>query len=298
VEHRNGDPPPFGDEEARASLEQAKVAILPVPFEGTVSYGAGASRGPAAILHASTQLELYDEQSALAPHRYGIWTDRLLDVTDAPDAESVANAVANRVGQLMDADKWVVTLGGEHSITPGAVRSAAARKEGLRVIQLDAHADLRDSYEGDAWSHACAMRRCLEIAPVHAIGVRSYSEGEADRIRSGVPGYRVAHAWEMGDERRIEQALEGVGPETPVYLTIDLDYFDPAIMPSTGTPEPGGGQWWPTLRLLTDLFHRAPVVACDVVELAPIPGLHHPEFTAARLVYKLIGLAAGAGSLD
>ncbi len=134
------------------------------------------------------------------------------------------------------------------------------------------------------------MARCLEVASVRAIGVRSYSREEARRIRAGSPGYRITHAWETEQVDWIELALEGLRNRS-VYLTIDLDYFDPAIMPSTGTPEPGGGQWRPALTLLQRLFREARVVAADVVELAPIVGLHHPDFTAARLVYKLIAFA-------
>jgi agmatinase len=193
----------------------------------------------------------------------------------------------------MDAGKWVVMLGGEHSITPGGVRAAAERAEGLHVVQLDAHADLRDEYEGSRWNHACAMARCVEIAPVHALGVRSYSAGEREKIDRGIAGYRLTHAWEMHDEDWIDLTLRELAGK-PVYLTVDVDYFDPSIVPATGTPEPGGGRWWPTLRFLEGLFRSSRVVACDVVELAPIPGLHHADFTVARLVYKLIALGCGS----
>jgi agmatinase len=281
--------PPFGGDEAVAPFESARVAVLPAPYEATVSYGGGTAAGPEAILRASTQVELYDEQLGLEPWRAGIWTDGLLPLRDLPAAEAVG-VIERRFGELMDAGKWVVMLGGEHSITPGGVRAAAARHPGLRVVQLDAHADLRQSYGGDPHSHACAMARCLESAPVHAVGIRNYSVQEADWIRAGIPGYRILHAWEMADPRWLDAALEGLGGR-PVYLTVDVDYFDPGIVPATGTPEPGGGDWWTTLRFLDRLFRSARVVACDVVELAPNPGLHHADFTVARLVYKLVGLA-------
>jgi agmatinase len=181
-------------------------------------------------------------------------------------------------------------LGGEHAITPGGVAAAASRHPELTVVQLDAHADLRQQYAGDRWSHACAMARCVDLGvPITAIGIRNYCIDEAAWIRQGIPGYRIVHAWEMEHETWIERALDGLD-EKPVYLTIDLDYFDPAIIPATGTPEPGGGTWWPTLRFLERLIKRTNVVACDLVELAPSPGLHHADFTAARLAYKLIGL--------
>jgi len=171
--------------------------------------------------------------------------------------------------------------------------AAAQRHEDLHLVQLDAHADLRESYQGERHSHACAMARCLDHATVHAVGIRSYSDGEAERIRRGIPGYTLTHAWEMSGDDWIDRALAGIEGRK-VYLTFDVDYFDPSVIPATGTPEPGGGTWWPTLRLLEALFERADVVAADVVELAPIAGLHHADFTVARLVYKLVGYAFGA----
>jgi agmatinase len=284
-----GPVPPFGGEEAWADFDAARVVVLPVPYEGTVSWGRGAAAAPEAILRASTQVELYDEQMRSEPFRAGIFTDPMLPIPGGA-TERVVDAVARRVGELMDAGKWVVTLGGEHSITPGAVRSAAARHPGLKLVQLDAHADLRESYEGNPWSHASAMARCLGLAEIRAIGIRNYSIEEAERIRAGIPGYSILHAWEMEGEEWPARALRGLDGK-PVYLTVDLDYFDPSVIPATGTPEPGGGAWWPTLRFLAELFRRTRVVACDLVELAPAPGLQHADFTAARLAYKLIGMA-------
>jgi agmatinase len=290
VEPRDDPTPPFGGDEAACSLTEAGVVVLPVPYEGTVSYGIGTASGPRAILRASEQLELYDEEIAVEPFRVGIHTaDPLaVDVDDPP--ERVAATVAGRCGELMDAGKWVMILGGEHSITPGGVRAARERHPDLRVVQLDAHADLRDRYEGSPFNHACAMARCLEVAPVVGIGIRSYSVEEARRLRGGIPGHRMIHAREMEGSGWQDRALEIVG-DAPVYLTVDVDYFDPSIIPATGTPEPGGGRWRPTLGFLEQLVCSGRVVGCDVVELAPIPGLHHADFTVARLVHKLIGFA-------
>ena len=273
-------------------FDRARVAVLPVPYEATVSYGAGTARGPQAILEASTRIESYNERMAWVPSECGIWTDAPLAIPDEPGPR-VVERISQRFGELMDSGKWVVMLGGEHSITPGGVAAAAARHDGLQVVQLDAHADLRESYQGDRFSHACAMARCLEQATVRAIGIRSYSPEEAERLRLGIAGYAMLPAWELGRNGWIERALEGLDGK-PVYLTFDVDYFDPSIIPATGPPEPGGGSWWPTLELLDALFERAEVVAADVVELAPTPGLHHADFTVARLVYHLIGLATRA----
>jgi agmatinase len=226
------------------------------------------------------------------PYRVGVHTDAPVDVAGSSAVE-VLGRIERRFGELMDAGRWVVMLGGEHAITPGGVAAAAKRHPGLRVVQLDAHADLRQEYEGNRWSHACAMARCLDLGVgLTAVGIRNYSVDEARSIEAGIPGYRVIHGWEMEGEAWIERALDGIDG-TPVYLTIDVDYFDPAIIPATGTPEPGGGGWWPTLRFVESLVARADVVACDLVELAPSPGMHHADFTTARLAYKLIGFKAG-----
>lgn len=282
------DVPPFGGDEAASAFEAAKVVVLPVPYEATVSYGGGTAKGPEAILRASTQVELYDEQLGSEPFRAGLYTDAMLSVGGTTD--NVVGRIEARFGELMDAGKWVVMLGGEHAITPGGVAAAASRHSGLQLVQLDAHADLRQQYAGDRWSHACAMARCVDHGvPLTAIGIRNYSVDEARWIREGIPGYRIVHAWEMEDGSWIDRALSGLDGK-PVYLTIDLDYFDPAVIPATGTPEPGGAAWWPTLRFLDRLMTSANVVACDIVELAPSPGLHHADFTAARLAYKLIGM--------
>jgi agmatinase len=282
------DVPPFGGDEAASAFDDARVVVLPVPYEATVSYGGGTAKGPGAILHASTQVELYDEQLGREPFDAGIFTEPMLDVSGG--TETVVGTISSRFGALMDAGKWVVMLGGEHAITPGGVAAAASRYAGLTVVQLDAHADLRQQYAGDRWSHACAMARCLDLGvALTAIGIRNYSVDEARWIKDGIPGYRIVHGWEMDDETWIDGVLSRLDGK-PVYLTIDVDYFDPAVIPATGTPEPGGGQWWPTLRFLDRLIKHANVVACDLVELAPSPGLHHADFTVARLVYKLIGL--------
>jgi agmatinase len=293
-EHGKNSLPFLGVEVAELSFDKASVAILPVPFEATVCWGRGTADGPGAIIAASPYLEFYDEQMKIEPWLSGIWTADPLVLPEHP-GEAVVELIARRYGELMDAGKWVVMLGGEHAITPGGVRAAAERHEGLRIVQFDAHADLRESYGGTPWSHACAMARCRDLAPVQAIGIRSYTREEAELIESGIPGYRITHAWEMQVPDVVDRALEGIDGQ-PVYLTFDLDYFDPSIMPATGTPEPGGGDWWSTLTLLEALFERANVVGCDVVELAPRPGLEHADFTAARLVHKVIGLHCGGRS--
>ena len=183
----SGGKPVFLQDGNEAPFERARVAVFPVPYEATVSYGGGTARGPDAIIAASAQIESFNERMAWVPSECGIWTEEPLAIPEEP-TERVVERIARRFGELMDAGKWVVMLGGEHSITPGGVAAAASRHEGLHVVQLDAHADLRDSYQDDRWSHACAMARCLDHATIRAIGIRSYSPEEAERMRSGIPG--------------------------------------------------------------------------------------------------------------
>ena len=280
-------PPYLGDPEAERDFNKASVAVLPVPYEGTVCWAGGTANGPEAILRASPHLEFYDEQLDAEPYKIGVWTDDMLDVSGGTQA--VLDRVETRFGAHIDAGKWVLMLGGEHSITPGGVRAAAARHEALVLVQFDAHADLREDFGGNPLSHACAMARCLDhVSQLHAVGIRSYTREEADRIGAGIRGYKIVHAWEM-TANKLAEFLAGIDGK-PVYITFDVDYFDPSFMPATGTPEPGGGEWYATLRLLEDLFRRANVVAADIVELAPTAALHHCDFSAARLAYKMIGM--------
>lgn len=277
----------LGDEVARPAPEGARFAILPVPYERTVSWQGGTAKGPQAILDASPYLEFWDEQLDLEPWRDGIWTDRPLSLPGTDPQEAV-RAIERRFGELLDAGHFVLMLGGEHGVTPGGVAATAARREGLQLVQLDAHADLRQAYEGEPWSHACAMARSVDrVAGLRAVGLRAYTPEEAAWMAANTDRYRAVHAWETdrpGWQDRILEGLEG----QPVYLTFDVDYFDPSIVPATGTPEPGGGDWHGTMAFLDRLFAMADVVAADIVELAPRPGLHHADFAAARLAHKIL----------
>ena len=277
----------LGEEAAATSAEGARVSVLPVPYEATVSWKPGTADGPRAILDASPYLEFYDEQLDCEPWKAGIWTEPPIDLEGlAP--EIAFERLEARFGELLDSGRWPIALGGEHSITPGMVAATAARHEGLTVVQFDAHADLRQSYGGSEHNHACAMARCVERVPVRAFGIRSYTRDEREWMRTAGDRYAIVHAWEMEARDKIEAILDAI--RGPVYLTFDVDGLDPSIVPATGTPEPGGLAWYPTLALLEELFARTEVVAADVVELAPSLELHHAEFTVARLVHKLIGL--------
>ncbi len=260
--------------------------LLPLAFERTTSYGRGTAAGPAAILAASSQVELWDQELGLEPVKAGIHTLPLLAPAAARMADAIAEIEAAAKSHLQ-AGKWLLTLGGEHSLTLATVRAALAQEPGIGVLQFDAHADLRQTYAGSPHSHACVMRRLLDLQlSTAAIGVRSLSAAEAKLIEErNLPviwGSELRRADEL-----IDEVLERLPPH--LYLTFDLDYFDPSILPSTGTPEPGGGGWYPTLRLLRRVFEQKEVVAMDVVELAPHIGQPASDFMAAKLIYKCLG---------
>ena len=278
----------LGLDEAASHFGGSKAVILPVPYETTTSYGGGARGGPGAIVEASRYIELYDQELRIDPSSMGIHTLPALELSrdGAPAAMAELEAAYSRVADVVQ-DRFLVMLGGEHSVSTPAIRAQAARVGRLSVLQLDAHADLRAEFEGSAHSHACAMARVLDVADLVSVGVRGVSEEEvevADR-NEGVTLIWADEMWE--DDAWMDRALSALGD--PVYLTFDVDYFDPSLVPSTGTPEPGGGDWYRTLRFLRRVFRERTVVACDVVELAPTPGVHAPDFLVAKLVYKLIG---------
>lgn len=268
-----------------ADPRRARFHILPVPFEKTVSYGRGTSRGPQAILDASGQVELFDGHGE--PARWGIATHAPLPVTDS-DPEEMIRTVAAAVSRVAADDRVPVVLGGEHTVTLGAVEALAARYGDIGVVQFDAHADLRDQFDGSRFSHACVMRRIVEQRlPILQIGVRSLSAPEHRfRIENNVPH------WDADVLARQLPDSELIPPDFPgtVYVTFDVDSLDPSIMPATGTPEPGGLDWYTALELLQTVVASRTVVGFDVVELAPIPQFHAADFTAAKLVYALIGM--------
>jgi agmatinase len=267
------------------SFDDSKVVILPVPVDRTTSYVSGTRNGPREILLASSHMELWDEEVGADVHGVGIFT---LPEMELPFGElaPLMEEIRRVAGEILSRNKFLVTLGGEHSITPPLVAAAAAQYPGLTVLQIDAHADLRESYMGTIHNHACAMRRTLEHARVTQVGVRSLSTEEA----AAIPSLNTTIFYDVTmrrDPHWIEKVVETLSDS--VYVTIDVDGMDPAIMPATGTPEPGGLSWYEMLALLRAVIGRRKVVACDVVELSPIPGLTAPNFLCAKLVYKMLG---------
>jgi agmatinase len=263
----------------------ARAWVLPIPYEVSTSYGAGTRNGPAAIIAASRQVELYDREFGCEPvGKFGVRTLPPLGIVlDSPEAmmSAIEAAVA---GILYGKPKPEVLaiLGGEHSLSGGVAR--ALRQKNLVAVQIDAHADLREEYEGSRHSHACAARRIVESCPVFQIGIRNIS-GEEEKFRRGSDRVVTVFA---EDENYLQKLARFVRGKT-VYLTVDLDGLDPSIMPAVGTPEPGGLSWAETLavvRVICQESARVPVF--DLVELAPIPGLHAPDFLAAKLAYKIM----------
>ncbi|MGI5842714.1 MAG: agmatinase [Candidatus Xenobium sp.] len=278
----------LGDENRHLSgLDSARAVVVPCPLEASVCYGAGTSRGPQAILEASHQVETWDEELGVDLGGAGIATLEALEVHGS--IPEVQERLARTVGSLLDRGAFPLVLGGEHSLTPGAVRAVSQRFPGLMVLQVDAHADLRESYQGNANSHACSMRRCLDDPSLRVVGVgiRSMSAAEA-RFAAQNPE-RVRHFLARGRSWTAREVLATIS--SPVYLSLDLDGLDCSLLPATGTPEPGGLFWEETLDLLRALFRERKVVAADLVELAPIPGQPASDYLAARLATKILAYA-------
>lgn len=274
-----------GFEERYTNYAKSKVVIFPVPFDGTLSYRAGSRNGPSAIISASRALEFFDIELNASPYRVGIHTTAELEpIMSSP--EEMINEIERVSRRFINQGKFLITLGGEHSISTGIVRNFFKKYKNLSVLQIDAHSDLRDTYEGTKYNHACVMRRIREICPAVQVGIRSMCEEEARFIKKNRIKIFYAEYIKQHPEY-IEEVLNQLSEN--VYITIDLDGLDPSIMPAVGTPEPGGLLWYETLNLLREVFKNKNVVGADVVELSPLPPDVSSDFLAAKLVYKLIG---------
>ena len=265
-------------EKPHTDHKTAKFVVVPVPYEGTVSYGKGTSKGPDAILKASMYIEDYDIELDREIYRVGI------HVTNPVKA---IKEVKSHIKKILDDKKIPVMLGGEHSITPFAVAACKEKYKDLSVLQFDAHADLKDSYQGSKNSHACVMRRVLEICPAVQIGIRSMDMSEAKFAKESGQISKIHLAEKLELAELVTSQLS-----KDVYITFDVDALDPSIMPATGTPEPGGLDYYGVLDIFKAVAREKNIVGFDLVELAPIKGLNHPDFTAAKLIYKLMGYIA------
>jgi len=276
-----------------SQYQSSKFLILPIPYEQTTSFIKGTKDGPKAIIDASKQVEFYDEETGFEPYREGIYTFPELE----PQALS-PQAMVQRIYQvakkicgefspnISNKEKILISLGGEHTITIGLVKAFKKEYRNLSVLQLDAHADLRDSYQESKYSHACVMRRIHQFCPYVSVGIRSISlEEKRFTQRNKI---KIFMAQGMKDNKSwMEQVIGLLSDE--VYLTLDLDFLDPSIMPAVGTPEPGGFLWDETLDFLKRLSLKRKIIGWDIVELCPLPGNVFPDFLAAKLIYKLMG---------
>jgi len=272
----------FGDlPKENSQLKSAKIVILPVPYDGTSTWGKGADKGPEAIIKASANMELYDTETDSAVYQQNIFTARPIIEKGAP--EKMVKKVKQAVSEFLKQEKFIVTLGGEHSVTAGAVAAHKEKYKNLSVLQLDAHADLRPEYQGWKYSHASVMSRVRELCPIVQVGIRSMDIIEKPFIDKT----RVFFAEEIYNKTDwYDKATNKLTDE--VYITIDLDVFDPAILPSTGTPEPGGLGWYQVLDFLKKVNQKKNIVGFDVVELCPNKNERSSDFLAAKLIYKLL----------
>lgn len=266
-----------------ADYNDSKIVVLPVPYDATSSWMHGADRGPEALLEASVQLEWYDTETRTEVYKQGIHTAE--PVMEQSSPEALCEAVEKRMGELWDAEKFPVMIGGNHTVSIGAFRAADKRFKDLTILQLDAHSDLRSSYEGSELNHACVMHQARKLAPITQVGIRSMSVEET----AYYDPTRIFFARDLffDQERRWEkEALDTLSKN--VYLTIDLDVFDPSELPSTGTPEPGGLRYFQVLRFLKQVMKYTNVVGIDIVELCPNPQQRASDYLAARLAYQLM----------
>jgi agmatinase len=273
-----------------ADPASARAVVIPFGLEASVSYGGGTAGGPAAILAASQQLELYDDELACEPYlRYGVAAVR--EPAIARPIEAALAQLQGLVDVVLDAGKFPFVLGGEHSLTVAPVRALARRHAGLVLLHLDAHTDLRNGYQGEHYSHGAAMRRVLDIPGVSlvSVGIRAVSKEEVDFYQANRD--RIAIHWAKDQERwdipEIVAPLSG----RPVYITVDIDVLDAAAMPATGTPTPGGLTYAKSLAIVRAACRAGNVVGADLVELAPIKGLHACDYTAAAIAYKMLSYA-------
>jgi agmatinase len=271
-------------------VKEAEAVVLPIPYEATTTYGSGAREAPEAILAASRQVELWDEEGGWDPSA----AIRLATAPPIPPEVSGPQAMLDKIRKTVQPwvaqGKVVLALGGEHTITLALVQAVQTKYPDLQVVALDAHADLRDSYDGSKLSHACALKRVYDLGrPLTVLGVRSYSQEESQLLWVA-PRFKIFKARELHSPEGWEKALEHLkNLSGPVYVTIDADVFDPGLVPAVGTPEPGGLSYFQVLDILRTVAQRGPIVGLDLVELAPIPGHRVSEFTAARVLYKALG---------
>lgn len=271
----------FGGSEVVYEYSESKIIIVPVPYDETSTWMKGADKGPDAIMEASVNLEFYDIETNSEVHLKGIHTIEPITETSSPD--SLVKAVHDKAGLLIADNKFPVIVGGNHTVSIGSVRAFAENFNDLTILQLDAHADLRQEYEGSVLNHACVMARVRESAQIVQVGIRSMSAEELPYADYN----RMFFAHELFGNKKLYNNAIGKLSEN-VYITIDLDVFDPSLMPSTGTPEPGGPGYFELMHFLKEVATKRKIVGFDIVELCPSPVNKAPDFVAARVIYQLL----------
>lgn len=271
----------FGGNEVVYGYDESQIIILPVPYDETSTWIKGSDKGPDAILEASVNLEFYDIETSSEAHLKGIHT--VAPVIEKETPSKLVSAVYERTSLLLEEGKFPVIIGGNHSVPIGAFRAYSEHYNDLTILQLDAHGDLRQKYEGSEFNHACAMARAREFAPIVQVGIRSMAVDELPYVESD----RIFYAYQLYTDKSLyRRALEKLTKN--VYITIDLDVFDPSIMPSTGTPEPGGPDYFELMNFLREVISKRNVVGFDMVELCPSSTNKSPDFIAAKIIYQLL----------
>ncbi|MFA5238691.1 MAG: agmatinase [Phycisphaerae bacterium] len=268
--------------------ENSAVVIIPVAYDGTSTWLKGADNGPAAILEASANMELYDIDTDSEVWKKGIFTEETIG--GEISTKEMIDAVALTTKYYLEKDKFVVVIGGEHSVSIGSIKAHAEKHKNLTILQLDAHSDLREEYNGSKYNHACVMARAKELCPIVQVGIRSMDSSE----KKSVDTSKTFFAKDIYDNTDwVKKVISKLSDN--VYITIDLDVFDPSIMPSTGTPEPGGLLWYDVIGFLKAVFEKKNVLGFDVVELCPDSENKAPDFLAAKLIYKLLSYKFESG---
>lgn len=271
----------FGGAEVVYDYSGSDIIIIPVPYDATSTWIKGADKGPDAIMAASVNLEFYDVETRSSVHKRGIHTLPPLAIGDSP--EELVNEVYVNTDKILADAKFPVIIGGNHTVSIGAVKAFSGHYDDLTVLQLDAHADLRQEYEGSPLNHACAMARITEMVPAVQLGIRSMSEDELQYVRDD----RIFYSHDLFNDKSLyKKALDILTKN--VYITIDLDVFDPSLMPSTGTPEPGGPTYYELMHFLKAVSGERKIVGFDVVEMCPSPLDKAPDFVAAKVIYQLL----------
>ncbi len=272
----------YGDFEKKyTQFSTAKIVLLPIAYDGTSTYVKGADKGPSALLKASPNMEFYDIQTKTEIYKQGIYTEDIMQGFTSP--EQMVNSVEKKVTELLEKGKFVALIGGEHSVSIGSIYAHAKKYKDISVIQLDAHSDLRDDYHGSKNNHACIMKRAKEVANIVQVGIRSTDTSELKNVNEKTTFYAKDI---YNNKKWMKKAILKL--KKKVYLTIDLDVFDPSLFPSTGTPEPGGLFWYDVVEFMYELFKNREVIGLDLVELCPNEQNKSSDFIASKLLYTLL----------